>query len=94
MLESLSGARKVSEASVPDWWNVIWPASQEVPDAWHLQRLDSDGGDVPATPRTKCPEINSLLHRDFELALQGGLAAYHSQRTALVESLLLYMPWS
>lgn len=42
----------------------------------------------------KCVEINSLRHRDFELALQGGLAAYHSQRTALVESLLLCMPWS
>ena len=84
---------------MPDWWNVIWPTSQEVPDAWRLQRLDSDGGDilhvaVPATPHTNCVEISSLRDTDFELALQGGLAAYHSQRTALVESLLLCMPWS
>ena len=50
-----SCARKVSEASVPEWWNVIWPASQEVPDAWRLQRLDSGGGDMPKTS-TKQPE--------------------------------------
>lgn len=37
---------KVSEASVPPWWNVIWPALQEPPDAWRLQRLDSGGGNM------------------------------------------------
>lgn len=40
-------------ASVPDWWNVIWPTSQEVPDAWRLQRLDSDGGWAGGIPQPK-----------------------------------------
>lgn len=31
---------------MPPWWNVIWPALQEPPDAWRLQRLDSGGGNM------------------------------------------------
>lgn len=43
-LRARVACRQVSDTAVPPWWNVIWPAPQEVPEAWRLQRLESDGG--------------------------------------------------
>jgi len=53
MFEVPESVPEVSEASVPPWWNVIWPALQEPPDAWRLQRLDSGGGWAGGIPQPK-----------------------------------------
>eukprot|EP00438_Fugacium_kawagutii_P033716 Skav206883 [mRNA] locus=scaffold6202:18690:57196:- [translate_table: standard] len=50
-LTALTG--DVSDTAVPPWWNVIWPAPQEVPEAWRLQRLESDGGWAGGIPQPK-----------------------------------------